>query len=487
MTSLSLPDYLLVAALLGALVWLGASFGRAQTGTDDFFLARRRIPGWAAALSFVATEVSALTIVSVPATSYRENYEYAQFFIGSAAARLVLASLFIPAFYAAGGATIYEYLRSRFGQGTQRTAALLFFVTRLLGSGVRLMVASLGVSILLGWDIGWTIALFSVVGTIYLATGGISAAIWGNVLQAACFLGAGFASVAYIGMHVDGGFGEIIALALASGKTRLINWGSRASDPQFFTAIFSNPNIVWLAVLNGFMMSLAAFGTDQDQMQRLLAVETRESSARSARMTILWSALVVALFLFLGTCLYAFYASHPGAVPPEKPDQVFPHFAATILPPVLRGLVLAAIIMASIDSPLGGLSSTFVSDLYRPLRPGRSDARYLTVARRAVVAFGIILAILAYAFHFFEQHLWLAFKIGGVTFGSLLGAFLLGLLTRRGSDKGVVVAMLVSAAVNATLLAMIEMKVITLAWSWLVIIGTLLTLAIGGARNGESS
>lgn len=138
---ISLGDFSVLAVLLVLMVGVGFYFRRRQTSTDEFFLGGRKIPGWAAALSFVATEVSAVTIISVPATGYRENWEYLQFFIGSAAARIVIATLFIPAFYKFNCTTIYQFLAARFGWGTQVAASFFFFLTRLLGSGVRLMAA----------------------------------------------------------------------------------------------------------------------------------------------------------------------------------------------------------------------------------------------------------------------------------------------------------------------------------------------------------
>src|SRR5262249_61391702 len=103
---------------------------------------------------------------------------------------------------------------------------------------------------------------------------------------------------------------------------------------------------------------------------------------------------------------------------------------------------LWAIVLASIDSPLGSLSASFVTDIYRPLLvPGRAERHYVRVPRAAVVAFGLILAALAYGFSFFDRFLWLAFKIAGVTFGSLLGVFLLGLLTGVRADRANAAAM----------------------------------------------
>src|SRR6266540_6447854 len=161
--ALTWPDFAILAASLAALVLIGGAFSREQQGTEDFFLARRRIPWWAACLSFLATEISAVTIIAVPATAYSENWEYGQFFVGSSLAKFAVAFLFIPAFYRFDCTTIYEFLFHRFGRRTQITASIFFFVTRLTGSGVRLMAAALAVSILIGWPIVPTLVLFTAI------------------------------------------------------------------------------------------------------------------------------------------------------------------------------------------------------------------------------------------------------------------------------------------------------------------------------------
>ncbi len=166
------------------MIFVGLFLGREEKSTADFFLGDRKIPWWAAGLSFVATEISAVTLISVPAIAYMENWEYAQFFIGSFLARVVIAWLFIPAFYHYNCTSIYEFLRYRFGPATQFAGSILFFITRLLASGVRLMVACLAVSILIGWHILPTILLFSVICILYIAWGGIKAVVWTNVVQA---------------------------------------------------------------------------------------------------------------------------------------------------------------------------------------------------------------------------------------------------------------------------------------------------------------
>jgi SSS family transporter len=475
---LTWPDYAVVVAALLALLAIGGAFTRQQRGTTDFFLARRRIPWWAACLSFLATEISAVTIIAVPATAYSENWEYAQFFIGSSLAKFVVALLFIPAFYRYNCVTIYEFLAHRFGSASQVTASIFFFVSRLLGSGVRLMAACVAVAVLMGWPVWSTVVIFSLVSIVYIALGGVKAVVWTNVFQAAMFLVGGGLTVAFLASRIDGGLGTMFHTAAEAGRLNVINWGPAPGAPDFWPRVLSDPSIVWLAVLNGIVGSTAAFGTDHDLMQRLLTVETRKQSQRTLAVTPLGTLVTLAIYLSIGAGLFTYYAQYPDAGLP-RPDEILPHFIRTAMPEVLRGVMLAAIVLASIDSPLGSLSASFVTDIYRPLLVrGRSEAHYLRVSRAAVAAFGVVLALLAWGFSFFSGFLWLAFKIAGVTFGSLLGVFLLGLLTRAGADRANAVAMVIMAVINLGLLVLSETGRIGLGWSWLVILGTAGTMGL---------
>ncbi len=481
---LTWPDYVVLGGSVAVLLAIGFWLTRRQHDTVDFFLARRRVPWWAACLSFLATEISAVTIISVPATAYSENWEYAQFFVGSSLAKFAVAFLFIPAFYRYNVTTIYEFLAHRFGRASQVTASVFFFVTRLLGSGVRLMVAALAVSVLMGWPLAPTIALFIVVAILYIATGGVTAVVWTNVFQAVMFLGAGALTLGYLVTQIDGGIGAVVRVAGDAGRLNVINWGPAPGDADFWRRILTDPNIVWVALLNGLIGSMAAFGTDHDLMQRLLTVETRRESQWTLSLTPLGTLLTLAIYLSLGAALYTFYMQHPG-LPVSRPDEILPHFVRQMMPAVLRGLMLSAIVLASIDSPLGSLSASFVTDIYRPLLVRSAPERhYLLVSRVAVVIFGLVLGAIAHFFSAFDKILWLAFKIAGVTFGSLLGVFLLGLLSRRRiADGANVAAMIVMALVNLVLLVLSEKQVVVFAWSWLVILGTAGTIVLALALS----
>jgi SSS family solute:Na+ symporter len=491
-SSLTWPDYAVVFLLLVFMVLVGMYFGREEESTNDFFLGGRQIPWWAACLSFVATEISAVTLIAVPAIAYMENWEYAQFFIGSFLARVVIAFLFIPAFYHYNCTSIYEFLKYRFGPETQIAGSILFFITRLLASGVRLMAACLAVSVLIGWSIIPTIILFSVICILYIAWGGIKAVVWTNVVQALTFTIAGVVAIAFLVTHIEGGAEAVAAIAGSAGKLQVFNWGPgpEAGLAKFLRSLFTDPNLFVLATLNGFFGSMAAFGTDQETMQRLLTVETRRESQKTMLLTPIGSLLVMIIFLAVGACLYVFYAQHPGLALPDKLDKIFPHFIEQTMPPLMRGLMLAAIVMASIDSPLGSLTSSFVTDIYRPvIFTSGTERHYLFTSRICVVVFGIILAFIAYFFSHFEKILWLAFKIGGVTYGSLLGVFLLGLLTKRRCNRINVAAMTLSALGMLVLLVLSEKNIFPLGWTWLLLIGTFLTFATGWlfGQKGENT
>jgi Na+/proline symporter len=251
---------------------------------------------------------------------------------------------------------------------------------------------------------------------------------------------------------------------------------------SFFRFDFNlnDPTTFWAGTTTGFFISMASFGTDQEMMQRLLTVRTRKISQRTLVSTIVTVIPITCIYLAIGTLLYVFYQQHSGAVQPAEAKKVLSHFVAYSLPPGMKGLLLAAIIMASIDSPLSSLSSSFITDIYRPLiRKGATEKHYLFVSRIVVVVFGLVLALIAMACVRVENILWFAYEIFSLTGGATLGVFLLGLLTRRKGGWGNVIAMIVSTLCTLVLMLLSYFGVIRLAWSWLIVIGTGTTFFLG--------
>lgn len=264
-------DLLIVALAVVLLFIISYVFGRKEKDTADFFIGGRKVPSIVACLSFVATEVSALTIIGVPATAFSENWEYVQFFIGSAAARILVAFLFIPVFYKYNCTSIYEFLRHRFGPETQYAGSIFFFITRLTASGVRLYAACLGVGIILGWPLAQTVLVFTIVSIVFIAFGGIKAVVWAGAYQAIVFFLAGAALLVYLLLDIQGGFSTAWQIAGEAGRLSVFN----------FEFDLNNSTTFWAGTTNAFFIGLAVFGTDQEMMQRLLTVKTRKASQKT--------------------------------------------------------------------------------------------------------------------------------------------------------------------------------------------------------------
>ena len=463
-------DWGIVAAAVVLLLVISYIFGRQQRDTGDFFLGGRRIPWIVACLSFVATEISALTIVGMPHTAFTENWRWMQFLIGLAFARLFVAFLFIPAFYHYRCTSIYEFLGHRFGPATQATGSLYFLVTRLLASGVRLYATGMAVGKIMDWPLTTTIALFTAVSILFIAFGGIKAVVWSGAYEAIFFVVAGVLVVGYLIHHLDGGWVSALQTAQEAGRLSTFNFQLNLNDASTF----------WAGTAGGLFTGLVSFGADQEMVQRLLTVETRRSSQKTIVATIVTVLPVYWLYLLIGTLLYVFYSQHPELPLPQETKEIFPHFVRAVLPAGLKGLLLGAIILASIDSPLNSLTSSFISDIYRPLlRKHAAEKHYLLVSRLAVAGFGLLLAGIAAACAPVENILWFAFQIYALTGGPMLGVFLLGLLTRHKANLSNVPAMLVSTALCTILLVLIQQKRLDLGWTWLIVIGTASTVSLG--------
>ncbi|HEV3029657.1 MAG TPA: sodium:solute symporter, partial [Planctomycetota bacterium] len=182
-------DYAVLAGYFALCAAVGWWTGRGQKNAGEFFKGGGAIPTWAVCLSILASETSALTFCAVPGQAYAGNHTYFQFVVGNLAGRLLVAFLFIPAFYIAGVTSVYEFLGLRFGPSTRGLASLLFLLTRILASGVRLTVAAIIVQAVTGWSFTWCVIAFTAVTAGYSVYGGIKSIIWTDVLQFFLFIG----------------------------------------------------------------------------------------------------------------------------------------------------------------------------------------------------------------------------------------------------------------------------------------------------------
>lgn len=476
---MSFIDVAILVLYFVLIVGVGLYAGRREKDSGDFLVGGRSVP-WPAVLgSIVATEVSAATFLAVPGVGFAENMNYLQFGIGSLLARFFIAFIFLGAFFSAECFSIYEYLRKRFGHRSQYTASAYFLVTRLLASGVRLMIAASGVSVILDVPLAVCLLVFAVLTIGYTAVGGIKAVIWTDCIQAVVFLSAGVGILVYLVQRI--GWSDWLETAGGAGRFELLRFNPGEGSDVW--TILADPQWFWIAVLFGFVSSAAAFGTDQDSTQRMLSCRNAGQARRSLIASGFIALPVASLFLLIGSALFAFYQLNPDQALPESADEVFPWFIIRELPAGLKGLLLTGVVaaaMSSLDSAMAALGSSAVVDLIKPLRrKAISERALLGCSRVLTVVFAVTITLIAWMLQDGGRFLWLAFQITAITYSGLLGVFLLGLLTRRGSDRLNLFAMFAGSLTVIVLLVFDQLDKGVIGWTWFLFLGTMVTFLIG--------
>jgi SSS family solute:Na+ symporter len=455
---------------------------RRQQTAGDYFLGARNLPAWAVLLSIVATETSALTVISVPGIGARGDLTFLQLTFGFLVGRIGVAVWLLPGYFRGEQETAYARLESRFGATTRRLVSVVFLITRFLGDGVRIFAGAIPLALVTGWSIPGAIIAMGGATLIYTYFGGLKAVVWADVVQLAVYLAGGVAAL-LIAWTLADGMEVAFRAAAASGKLRVLN------STLDFTVTYSLAG----GLLGGALLSAASHGTDHLIVQRLLATR----SLRDARMALIGSGVVVILqfllFLLVGSAIWA-----AGLAPESVPaDQIFPRFIINHLPTGLAGLVVAGILaaaMSTISSSINALASSMTHDLYVGLTGRRDPVHLLRVGRLFSAIWGLGLIAGALFFYYYATGtdtpvVVLALSIASITYGPLLGTYLLAGRWPRARGRDVVGA--VGLTVVVMLLVVFAKPLAThpgldwlaplgrLAWPWYVPLGTLLTVGSG--------
>lgn len=463
-------DLAVIVVYLLGITAFGAHFRKSQHSLKDYFLGGRTVPWWAISLSIVSAETSILTIIGTPGIAYYGNLGFLQVVFGYLLARVVISTLLLPHYFKGELFTAYQLIERRFGSRLKRVTAAAFLVIRSLAEGVRVFAIAILVGVVLGTGELVSVVLITALTLFYTFEGGLTAVIWTEVIQMCIYIAGALLSFWMLLQLVPGGWSEVVALASEHGnKLGVFD----------FTFSVTKTYTFWAGILGGMFLTTASHGTDQLMVQRLLAARDE----RQARRALFASWVVIffqfALFLVIGVMLFAYYQHFPPAQPFPRPDAIFPIFIAEHFPPVLAGLVVAAILaaaMANLSAALNALASTSVVDFYQAhLAPGRSEAHYLKASRAATLLWGVILIGIAMAAAQWRTSVFeMGLSIASVAFGSLLGTFMLGVLTRRANENGSIIGMVAGLAV------MIYVWQWTpIAWTWYVLIGTTVTFSVG--------
>jgi SSS family transporter len=459
-------DALIVVTYLIAITLFGVHFRKKQQSIHTYFLGGKTVPSWALSLSIVATETSTLTIIGTPGIAFGGDLSFLQLVMGYLVGRVFISLVLIPAYFKGEMYTAYELMRRRFGEHTKHATASMFLITRALAEGVRVFAIATVVSIVLGTGDVWSILIISALTLIYTFEGGLTAVIWTDVVQLFIYIGGTLVTFFVILGLVPNGWPGV----MANAGHKFVLWN--------FSHDFSLPYTFWAGIIGGAFLNTASHGVDQLIVQRLLAARNE----RESKVALLSSGLVVffqfTLFLVVGIMLYSFYQYNPAETAASLPDRIFPTFVVRHLPHGVAGLMIAAILaaaMSNLSSALNSLASTTVVDFYQPfIRKNASAAEVLHISRWMTVLWGVILVALAIISRRVHSVLETGLTIASITYGSMLGVFLLGVLTKKANEKGSICGM------AAGLFSMLAVWYLSrIAFTWYVLIGTTITFVVG--------
>lgn len=572
-------DWAVFIAFILWVVWDGVRRSSASKDLEGYFAGNRSIPWWAAGLSVMATQASAITVIGTTGQGHETGLEFVQFYFGLPFALVLVSVFLIPLFRQAPILTAYEYLERRFGPETRAAASLVFLVGRCFAFGVVLYAPSVMLSEMLGVSVTWTVLTVGTLTTVYTVFGGVTAVIYTDVKQMLVILGGLVVCFGVVMWRVFGEAGVVESFELlgAAGKLEAVELVPDSTDLVPFAksaegdgaSFWDDKYNLWSGLIGGLFLQLAYFGCDQSQVQRILTNPTANDSRRALLMSAVAKVPLQAAILLLGAMIWLFHvyepptllysaahqqmaeakavedpafaarlegirARHAEAVDArlqaarshlqhadglaeteslrafqrasalersaraevfdafvdagitekrtDDTNRIFPQFILTHLPPVLLGLVIAAIFaaaMSSADSALNSLTAATVVDFYkRWLRPNATEREHLVAARILALMWGTFATLFALQVSGASSIIELVNKVGSYFYGTLLGTFGLAILVPRAgrwaSFVGLLAGMATVLFVDATL---------RVQYLWYNVIGAVAVLFVGGLAS----
>lgn len=430
--------------LLFLVMWLTGR--RGAKGNEAFFRAGRKSPWPVVAYGMIGASLSGVTFMSVPGDVLANKWFYMPMVLGYVLGYATIALVLLPLYYKLNLTSIYTYLSQRFGLRSERTGALFFIVSRLLGSALRmyLVVFVLYEFVFSAWGIPFWVpaVVFIAIILLYTFAGGIKTVVWTDTLQTTFLILAAVATVVAILGNLDMSLPDLLRTSSEQGYTQMFNTDPMA--PKF-----------WLKqVLAGMFVTITMTGLDQDMMQKNLTCKTLRDAQKNVMTSSLLFIVVNIVFLCLGAALIA-YATQTGFELPTGADgrvvgdKIFPSIAFSLngFTAICFVLGIVAAGYSSADGTLTALTTTFCYDflgfgkekgseggvsgspLHSPFTP-------IAIRRIVHVSFALLYLLIIVAFRPFHSDslITIIFDVAGFTYGPLLGLYAFGLFTKRGVD-----------------------------------------------------
>lgn len=466
-------DYAIIVAYLAILLGLGYFF-KEQHSKKDYFLGGRQLGVFPLTLSTMATQLSAISFISAPAfVGLREgggmvwlSYEFAV-----PLAMLLLMVYVLPTLYRSGVVSIYDFLESRFGLSTRLLISFVFLISRAFGTSIAIYATALILNTAMGIDFYIAIGVIGVITLIYSFQGGMKAVVYSDAAQMVLIF-SGVAAILLFSLRDIGGFGAFLANIDGDRLTvlRTDSWGFGGDEWG-----------LWPMIFGGIVLYASYYGCDQTQAQRTLSARSESAVRRILMLNGLARFPVVLLYCVTGLVLGTFAAMNPdflAQVDPQSPDTLVPLFIVQYMPNGLIGLLIVALLaasMSSLSSVVNSLSAVSIEDYTRLSGKKLDPQSYVFWSRATVLFWGIVIVVLSvFGGGIAPTVIEAINKIGSVFYGPILATFLLAILRPAVGARGANAGLLAGVGVNLYLwLAQSQVF-----WLWWNVTGCVATIAV---------
>ncbi|WP_242916238.1 sodium:solute symporter [Pontibacter liquoris] len=448
-----MPPIVLLSFLLGYFALLiGVSYLTSKGTSDNstFFIANRNSKWYFVAFGMIGTALSGVTFISVPGAVVNNQFGYFQFVLGNAVGFLLIATVLLPLYYRMNLVSIYTYLEQRMGYWSYKSGAMIFLVSRIIGSAFRLYLVAIVLQkfIFDAWNVpfGLTVAICLVLIWAYTHRGGLKTIVITDTLQTVFLLSSVLLSIWFISrsLHLD--LMQTFEAVKESSYSKIFFWEDFVGSKNHFLKQF----------LGGIFVTVAMTGLDQDLMQKNLSCKNIGEAQKNM---LTFTAVFVAInifFLSVGALLYQYAdANQINVADLRTPDYLFPEIALNhlnIIPAIVFMLGLTAATFATTDSALTALTTSFCIDFLNFEKKEDQNSRRLVRQRQLVhMVFSVLMLLVILVFRVINDDSVVnaIFKAAGYTYGPLLGLFAFGMTNKRAvTDRLVPFICLLSPAIT---------------------------------------
>lgn len=463
---LTIIDWVVMVVYFVFVLGIGIALKRYMKTSKDFFLSGRSLPAWITGLAFISANLGAQEVIGMGASGAKYGIATSHFYwIGAIPAMVFVGVFMMPFYYGSRARSVPEYLKLRFDEKTRGFNAITFAAMTVFSSGISLYAMGLLLGVLLGWDFTFSVMVSGVIVLIYIFLGGLTSAIYNEVLQFFLIV-FGFAPLVFLGLKDVGGWSGLVARLDGVATSQGYQAGAWTHSWQFMTAPASNPmGVEWfgLAMGLGFVLSFGYWCTDFLVVQRAMAADSMSAARRTPLIAAVPKMFFPILVILPGMIAIALtsHAGTSGFALPQKLDGTYnydlaiPMMLGHYFPTGILGVGLTAL-MASFMSGMAGnvtaFNTVWTYDIYQSyIKRGASDAHYLWMGRMATV-FGIVISVAAaYLVTRFNNIMDMLQLVFAFVNAPLFATFLLGMFWKRATGHGAFIGLLsgtIAAAIH---------------------------------------